>query len=55
MTGSEKTKILNFYAQKDENGVTNAEKAEKLLGWRAEKNIDDMCRDGWNFQAHCKD
>ena len=24
--------------------------AEKLLGWRAEKNIDDMCRDGWHFQ-----
>lgn len=24
--------------------------AEKLLGWRAEKNIDDMCRDSWHFQ-----
>lgn len=24
-------------------------KAAKLLGWRAERNIDDMCRDGWNF------
>ena len=28
--------------------------AENLLGWRAEKNIDDMCRDGWNFQKHCE-
>ena len=29
-------------------------RAEKLLNWRAEKNIDDMCRDGWNFQTHCE-
>ena len=26
--------------------------AERLLGWRAERNIDDMCRDGWNFAKH---
>ena len=25
-------------------------KAEKLLHWRAEKTLDDMCRDMWNFQ-----
>ena len=24
-------------------------KAEKELGWKAEKGIEDMCRDGWNF------
>ena len=24
-------------------------KAAELLGWRAARNIDDMCRDGWNF------
>ena len=24
-------------------------KAAKELGWKAEKNIEDMCRDGWNF------
>ena len=29
----------------------DASKAEELFGWHAEKNIDDMCRDGWNFQA----
>ncbi|MBQ8508237.1 MAG: UDP-glucose 4-epimerase GalE [Clostridia bacterium] len=29
----------------------DASKAEKLFGWHAEKNIDDMCRDGWNFQS----
>lgn len=25
-------------------------KAEKLLGWKAKKNLEDMCRDSWNFQ-----
>ncbi len=24
--------------------------AEKLLGWRAEKNLEDMCSDTWNWQ-----
>ncbi|MGN0838536.1 MAG: UDP-glucose 4-epimerase GalE [Pyramidobacter sp.] len=24
-------------------------KAERLLGWRAEKSLDDMCRDSWNW------
>jgi len=26
-------------------------KAEKLLGWKAEKNLDDMCRDTYHFQS----
>lgn len=26
-------------------------KAERELGWRAERTIDDMCRDSWNFQS----
>jgi UDP-glucose 4-epimerase len=26
-------------------------KAEKLLGWKAEKNLDDMCRDAWHWQT----
>ena len=26
--------------------------AETLLHWHAEKNIDDMCRDGWHFQEN---
>ena len=30
----------------------NAEKAEKLLGWKAEKNLEDMCFDAWNWQSH---
>lgn len=25
-------------------------KAEKVLGWKAEKNLDDMCRDSWRWQ-----
>ena len=31
----------------------DAEKAEKLLGWKAEHTIEDMCRSAWNF-AGCK-
>lgn len=27
----------------------SGEKAKGLLGWQAQRNIDDMCRDGWNF------
>lgn len=27
----------------------DATKAKKELGWIAEKNLDDMCRDSWNF------
>ena len=27
----------------------DTKKAADLLGWRATCNIDDMCRDGWNF------
>lgn len=27
----------------------NADKALKELGWKAEKNVEDMCRDSWNF------
>lgn len=26
-------------------------KALKELGWSAEKNLDDMCKDSWNFQT----
>ena len=27
----------------------DASKAEKLLGWKAEKKLEDMCKDAWNF------
>ncbi len=29
----------------------NPAKAEKLLGWRAEKSLEEMCRDSWRWQT----
>ena len=29
----------------------DASKAEKLLGWKAERNIDKMCEDTWRWQS----
>ncbi len=28
----------------------NADKAKKLLNWQASRNLEDMCRDTWNWQ-----
>ena len=33
--------IAMFYA--------NAEKAKTEIGWTAEKTLEDMCRDSWNY------
>ena len=33
----------------------NADKAKAVLGWQAELDIDDMCRDSWNWQKHNPD
>lgn len=30
----------------------NAQKAKDLLGWEAKKNVDDMCKDSWNWQSN---
>ena len=30
----------------------DASKAQKILGWKAEKTIEDMCRDSWNWEKH---
>ncbi len=30
----------------------NAEKAARVLGWKAEKSLEDMCYDSWNWQSH---
>lgn len=27
-------------------------KANEELGWRAEKSLEDMCRDAWNFEKN---
>lgn len=33
----------------------NADLAQKLLGWRAEKTIEDMCADHWRWQSQNPD
>ena len=33
----------------------DASKAERLMGWKAQYDIDDMCRDSWNWQSHNPD
>lgn len=30
----------------------NAQKAKDLLGWEAKKDVNDMCRDSWNWQSN---
>lgn len=30
----------------------NADKAWEVLGWKAERNLEDMCRDSWNWQKN---
>jgi len=30
----------------------DASKAERVLGWKAEKTLEDMCRDTWNWQKN---
>ena len=30
----------------------NPEKAEQLLGWKAEKNLQQMCEDSWRWQSN---
>ena len=32
--------------------VELAEKAERVLGWKAELGLDEMCYDAWNWQSH---
>ncbi len=33
----------------------NADRAEKLLGWRAEKTLENMCADHWRWQSQNPD
>ena len=30
----------------------DASKAERVLGWKAEKTLEDMCRDSWRWQKN---
>lgn len=32
----------------------DAKKAERELGWKAMRNIEDMCKDAWNFEKNLK-
>lgn len=49
-------KINHVYGARREGDLpelyANADKALKLLGWKAEKNLEDMCRDTWNWQKN---
>ena len=29
----------------------NVDKANNVLGWKAERTLEDMCRDAWNWQV----
>ncbi|MEE3307966.1 UDP-glucose 4-epimerase GalE [Sharpea azabuensis] len=31
---------------------SNADKAKEVLGWEAKRNLEDMCRDSWNWQKN---
>ena len=31
---------------------SNADKALKVLGWKAKRHLEDMCRDSWNWQKN---
>jgi UDP-glucose 4-epimerase len=31
------------------SSYANVDKAHKILGWKAEKTLSDICIDGWNF------
>jgi UDP-glucose 4-epimerase len=31
---------------------SSPDKSAELLGWKAEYNLEDMCRDTWNWQSH---
>ncbi len=42
VTGRRPGDIASYYA--------DVRKAEEVLGWKAEKGIEDMCRDAWNWQ-----
>ncbi len=40
------------YTVKPRRAGADVSKAEKVLGWKAEKDATDACRDSWNWQNH---
>lgn len=43
------TKIFLFYKCQIPEFYADPTKIEKELGWKAIKNLQDMCRDSWKF------
>lgn len=54
--GSAAAKEIPFVVEERRSGdiaqnYADASKAQKILGWKAEKSLDDMVRDSWHFQS----
>ena len=47
-----KYKIVERRAGDIATCYSDPEKAKKELGWKAEKTLEDMCKDSWNWQSH---
>jgi len=54
-----KMKISFIFAERREGDVgecySNPDKANKILGWKAKMNLNDMCRDSWKFISKLQD
>ena len=52
-------KVNHVYGERRQGDLAecyaNADKALKVLGWKTEKTLDDMCRDSWNWQKNNPD
>lgn len=49
-------KVDHVYGDRREGDLAecyaNADKALKVLGWKTERTLEDMCRDSWNWQKN---
>lgn len=49
-------KVNHVYGDRREGDLAecyaNADKALKVLGWKTERTLEDMCRDSWNWQKN---
>ena len=44
--------LASVLQQSGINDGTDAGKAASVLHWKAEKSLEDMCFDSWNWQSH---
>ena len=52
-SGAEVPYVIDLRRPGDPDEVyADASKAKALLGWEAKKNVDDMCKDSWNWQSN---